>query len=191
MDAKSPIPSQETAVSADVSPSAPVQPGDVEVKGTLPEKWGPNLRLPIRTPRWLIVVLLVGSHFLCGLVGFLLSGALPRGSSVESRWAREVADHFLEAFVNENTTAAKAVSTKEYQKEITGISTTGGPLNWTITSHEVNERSGQGSCKGIMVGQSAEPRRNRRSFSLLMEKEDGRWKVLSFTLGAYQQLQGQ
>jgi hypothetical protein len=104
----------------------------------------------------------------------------------ESRWTREVAEHFLEAFVNENTAAARAVSTRRFQQDITGITTTGGPLSWSITSQVVDERTGQASVKGIMVGKSADPGRNKRSFTLLLEKEDGRWKVSSFTLGAFQ-----
>jgi hypothetical protein len=185
MDAKSAIPSQQTAISADAPTSAAAQPSGVGVEGALQGTREPDLRLPTRRTKSLIVVLLVGSHLLCVLVGFLLSRTLPGGSSAESKWAREVAEHFLEAFVNENTTAARTVSTREFQKEIKQLTTSGGPLSWSITSHEFNERSGQGSFKGIIVGRSANPDTNKRSFTLLMEKEEGRWKVSSFTLGAY------
>jgi hypothetical protein len=145
-----------------------------------------DLLLRTRRRKWLIVALLIGSHFFCGLIGYLLSRHLAALSSPDTKWAREVAEHFLEAFVNENTSAAKAVSTREHSKEITRITTTGGPLSWTISSHHVDERSGQASFKGIMKGSSAHPGIDKRSFTLLMEKEEGRWKVSSFTLGAFQ-----
>ena len=186
MHPQSPIPVQETAISADAPMPEPTQPGGPQVAGASPDRRRPDLRLPTRRRKWLLVALLVGSHLLCGVIGFFLSWSL---SGTESKWPQEVAEHFLEAFVNENTLAAKAVSTREFQKAITGITTTGGPLTWSIISCEVNGRSGQASVKGFMVGRRADPGWRTRSFTLLMEKEEGRWRVSSFTFGAFQDQQ--
>jgi hypothetical protein len=187
MDASPLTPFHEAAISADAPKSEPAQPGETKATETFPQRERESLSLPPRSRTWPIVALLVGSHLLCGVAGFFLAGLLPRS---QSPWIKEVAEHFLNAFVNENTIAARAVSTRAYQKEITAIRTTGGPLRWTITSCEVNERDGHASVKGFMVGPNAEPGAERRTFTLMMETEEGRWKVSSFSWGAFEALEG-
>ena len=105
------------------------------------------------------------------------------GAEHEAKWVKEVVQHFLEAFAAENVTAMKAASTKSFAKEITGPNIQGGPVQFTITSHEVSANLEQASVKGVVEFRGHD---KKRSFTILMEKEEGRWKLSSFTEGAFQ-----
>jgi len=96
------------------------------------------------------------------------------------KWAREVAGHFLDAFAGKDLDSVKAVSTRRYQNELTTISISGGPLGWSIQSHETSPNGDQLIFKGILDFKGA---LEKRSFTLMMEKENDRWLVSSFSQG--------
>lgn len=110
-------------------------------------------------------------------------GCADSKKEAEAKWAKEVAQHFLDAFAAGNAGAMKTASTKAYAAEITNLSIEGGPVKFTITSQEMSPNLEQASVKGVVdfkgVGK-------RRAFTILMEKEEGRWKVSSFSQGAFQ-----
>jgi len=90
-------------------------------------------------------------------------------AAAEAKWAKEVAQHFLDAFAEEKAEAMRAVSTKAFAKQITRPEVTGSPVVFTITSQEFSLNLEQASFRGIMESKSL---RQKRSFSLLMEKEE-------------------
>jgi hypothetical protein len=100
----------------------------------------------------------------------------------EEKAARAVAEHYLEAFVSFNPGAMRAVSTPEHQKLLRDPGGAPPPppkekrLSWAVTSAEVLPGAGQAKFKGTLSA----PGEPSHSFGLLLEKQDGKWKVASF-----------
>ena len=147
-------------------------------------------------PKWLWLVALAASYAMVLAVGFLggrylfQSGTgrepdLPADQASELRWAKQVAGHFLDSFAGENLAEVRAVSTKEYQERIQTINITGGPLKWTINKKEIGPNLQSASFQGLLEFTGAVQFENRRSFTIMVEKENNRWKVASFSQGPY------
>jgi hypothetical protein len=102
------------------------------------------------------------------------------GSEAEAKWAREIAQHFLDASAEQNAEAMRTASTKAFAKEINNPTIEGRPVVFAITSQEVSPNGEQISFKGVLESKS---NGKKRSFTLLMEKEDVRWEVASYSQG--------
>jgi hypothetical protein len=136
----------------------------------------------------LVGIIALCTLILSGCTGKPSSGtdseARPRAASeAEAKWSREVAEHFLNAYAAEQGEAVRALCTKSYAKQIAGPNISGGPVVFTITRHELSPNLEQASVKGVASFAGAG---KRRSFSMLMEKEEGRWKVSSLIEGGFE-----
>jgi hypothetical protein len=94
----------------------------------------------------------------------------------EMKWAREVAEHFLNALATNagEGVEARSVCTTEYAKRCWKPSTF---LRWSIASHSLSPNRDEVSFRGRM-----EWYLNKQEFMLLVKRQDDGWKVDGFTL---------
>ena len=136
----------------------------------------------------LILLLLIGSHALCGLIGFGIAYALlPSSKPDDLRSARTVCEGFLMALDNNSLESAHRFTTKKLQQSLTpqNWSRGQGKLTWTINSEYMSEDRKEPTFKGSWTFASGV----RQDFVVTVikhhdtESGSGQWLVDGYSFG--------
>src|SRR5262245_18585290 len=127
-------------------------PGPSKETGVSPQP-KPTPTSPSPGKKGLMALALVGSHILCGLIGFAIAySLLPTSTSKpdDLRSARIVCEGFLMGLDNNSLEAAHRFTTKKLQQSLTpqNWSRGQGRLTWTVNLEAISENRGEATFKG-------------------------------------------
>jgi hypothetical protein len=110
-----------------------------------------DLRASRSWKKVVVSLALVGSHVLCGLIGFAIAYSLSQTSKPDDlRSARTVCEGFLMGLDNNNLESAHRFTTRKLQQSLTprNWSRGQGKLTWTINSESISEDRKQATFHG-------------------------------------------
>jgi hypothetical protein len=148
MNEQAPGASEETGI----TPTPNRIPGSSapKVQATTPES-SRDLRASKSWNKVVVSLALVGSHVLCGLIGFAIAYSLSlRSKPDDLRSARTVCEGFLMGLDNNSLESAHRFTTKKLQQSLTpqNWSRGQGKLTWTINSESISEDRNEATFHG-------------------------------------------